>query len=327
MPRCARLDAPGLLHHVIVRGIERTAIFREDRDRENFLRRLAILLPDTGTTCLAWCLLSNHIHLLVRSGPQGLAALMRRLLTGHAVFFNRRHDRVGHLFQNRYQSIVCEEEPYLLELVRYIHLNPVRAGLVPSLEALRRDLWCGHGAVMGLIQRPWQATQEVLAQFGSTPSAARRRYEAFLQAGIGGGQHLGAVEGQRGEPEDGGAYRPHVLDRVDSRVMGREAFVDGLTRQFGLASSKPRKSVRALMREVCQALDLVPNDLASGSQARSLSNGRAIIAYLGRSRYRLAGTELSEALGLSRPAVSLAAQRGQRLLAQRADLRERVAEI
>lgn len=327
MPRRARLDAPGLLHHVIARGIERTVIFREERDRENFLRRLAILLPDTGTACLAWCLLPNHIHLLVRSGPQGLASLMRRLLTGYAVFFNRRHDRVGHLFQNRYQSIVCEEEPYLLELVRYIHLNPLRAGLVPNLEALRHDRWCGHGAVMGQIRRPWQATEEVLAQFGGAPSAARRRYEAFLQDGMGEGRHHEPSERQGGERDDVSAFRPHALDRIDKRVLGREAFVDGLRRRVALASPKPRKSVLALMREVCRALDVTPNDVCSGSQARSLSNGRAIIAYLGRSRYRLSGAELSEALGLSRPAVSLAAQRGQRLLEQRADLRARVEEI
>ena len=113
MPRQARLDAPGALHHVMIRGIERRAIFRSDRDREDFLDRLASLLPETGTLCYAWAFLPNHAHFLLTSGSTGIAALMRRLLTGYAVSFNLRHRRHGQLFQNRYKSILCQEDPYL----------------------------------------------------------------------------------------------------------------------------------------------------------------------------------------------------------------------
>src|SRR3990172_7539602 len=133
MPRGPRLDAPGTLHHVMVRGIERRAIFRDDRDRADFLRRLAALAAGGALTVYAWALLPNHCHLLLRPGARPLARAMRSLLTGYAGAFNRRHHRAGHLFQNRYKSIVVEEEPYFLELVRYLHLNPVRAGLVPNL--------------------------------------------------------------------------------------------------------------------------------------------------------------------------------------------------
>ena len=127
MPRLARLDISGLLQHVIVRGIERRDIFNDDRDRQLFIDRLFALLSETGVRCYAWSLLSNHFHLLLMPTSTPLSYFMRRLLTGYAVSFNRRNKRSGHLFQNRYKSIVCEEEPYLLELVRYIHLNPVRA--------------------------------------------------------------------------------------------------------------------------------------------------------------------------------------------------------
>ncbi|MBI5017160.1 MAG: transposase [Deltaproteobacteria bacterium] len=128
MPRSARLDLPGLLQHVMVRGIERRDIFVDDDDRRAFVGRLGELLGATQTELLAWALLSNHVHLLVRSRTGSLGTFMRRLLTGYAVTFNRRHERSGHLFQNRYKSVVCDEEPYLLELVRYIHLNPLRVG-------------------------------------------------------------------------------------------------------------------------------------------------------------------------------------------------------
>jgi len=124
MPRGPRLDAPGTLHHVMVRGLERRVLFRDDRDRGDLLGRLAAIVPRTGLTVPAWALLPNHFHLLVRSpparpgpgAPPALVAAMRSLLTGYAGAFNRRHKRVGHLVQNRYKSILVEEDPYLMEL-------------------------------------------------------------------------------------------------------------------------------------------------------------------------------------------------------------------
>ena len=118
MPRKARLDAPGTLHHVMMRGTEGQSIFREDKDHQNFLSRLAQISEDTEARILAWTSMSNHDHLLMFSGSQGISKFMRRLLTGYAVWYNRKYHRTGHLFQNRYKSIVCEEEAYLLELVR-----------------------------------------------------------------------------------------------------------------------------------------------------------------------------------------------------------------
>ena len=127
MPRKARIDAPGALHHIIIRGIERKAIFKDSADRENFFERSDQIISDTETGYYAWVFMTNHIHLLLKTGVAPIATVMRRLLTGYAVTFNRRHRRHGHLFQNRYKSFLCEEEVYLKELVRYIHLNPLRA--------------------------------------------------------------------------------------------------------------------------------------------------------------------------------------------------------
>ena len=184
MPRSARLDAPGVVHHVIIRGIERRNIFEDDRDRDNLLERLAILLPETRTHCFAWALMPNHAHFLLRSGPGGLPTLMRRLLTGYAVSFNRRHQRSGQLFQNRYKSIICQEELYLIELVRYIHLNPLRAKLVANFEDLERYSYCGHAAVLGNSELEWQNTGYVLGYFGQTTKRAQLAYLEFMEAGI-----------------------------------------------------------------------------------------------------------------------------------------------
>jgi putative transposase len=160
MPRQPRLDAPGTLHHVIGRGIEGSKIFRTRGDREDLLGRLAKLCEAKALSVYAWALLDTHFHLLVRSGNQSLSHSMRRLLTGYVVNFNRRHKRYGHLFQNRYKSILCEEDPYLLELTRYIHLNPLRAGVVKNLKGLRFYAWSGHSTVMGKQKRGWQDVGE-----------------------------------------------------------------------------------------------------------------------------------------------------------------------
>ena len=110
MPRKARIDAPGALHHIIVRGIERKKIFYDDKDRDNFLQRLGNVLIETGTHCFAWALIPNHLHLLLKTGVTPIASVMRRVLTGYAVTFNRRHRRHGQLFQNRYKSILCQQD-------------------------------------------------------------------------------------------------------------------------------------------------------------------------------------------------------------------------
>ena len=149
MPRQARLDAPGVLQHVMAMGIERRKIFWDDKDCSSFLERLALILEETQTQCYAWALIPNHFHLLLRTGATPLSTVMRRLMTGYAVTFNIRHRRSEHLFQNRYKSVICEEDPYLLELIRYIHLNPLRAGLVNDLTDLDKYPWTGHSAILG----------------------------------------------------------------------------------------------------------------------------------------------------------------------------------
>ena len=172
MPRGPRRDAPGILHHGMVRGLERRAIFRDDRDRANCLERLARLVAAGAGTVYAWARLTTHAHLLVRTDPRPLARTMRALLAGYAGAFNRRHRRVGHLFQNRYKSVVVEEEPYFLELVRPLHLNPLRAGVVPDLRGLERYPGSGHATRLGRHPRPWHTTAAVLGRLGGRPGPA-----------------------------------------------------------------------------------------------------------------------------------------------------------
>ena len=120
---------------------------------------------------------------------------MRRLLTGYAVQFNRRHRRHGHLFQNRYKSILCQQDPYLLELVRYIHLNPLRAGLVADYKSLKGFVYGGYCALVGKCRNDWQNTKYVLSLFGPSVSKARRLYSEFVEQGVNDGKRLELVGG------------------------------------------------------------------------------------------------------------------------------------
>ena len=183
------------MHHLIARGIGKRKIFDDDLDRNLFLERLGTILVETQTLCYAWALIPNHFHLLIRTGKVPVSTVMRRLLTGHAVTYNRRHRRWGHLFQDRYKSILCDEDPYFLELVRYIHLNPLRAGIVKEISQLDAYPFCGHSFVMGKFSNEWQDVKAVLQAFGSRAISASRCYGDFVAQGIEQGKRSDLIGG------------------------------------------------------------------------------------------------------------------------------------
>ncbi len=192
----------------MIRGIERRNIFRNDRDRNDLLNRLASLLTETKTICYAWAFMPNHAHFLLRSGPSGIAFLMRKLLTGYAVSFNRRYHRTGQLFQNRYKSIICQEDAYFIQLVRYIHLNPIRANVVSTIAGLDGFAYSGHSAILGKKERPWQDTDYALRFFGKSTEDARSAYHSYLEDGI----HQG-----RKDELSGGGMAPSAISYAVTR--------------------------------------------------------------------------------------------------------------
>jgi REP element-mobilizing transposase RayT len=183
----------------MIRGIERSPIFKDDQDRQDFIYRTGMLARETGTKIVAWALMRNHVHLLFFSGPSGISKFMRRLLTGYALRYNRRHRRNGHLFQNRYKSIICEEESYLLELLRYIHLNPLRTAVVRSIGELDHYPWSGHVVLVGKRKNDWQERAYVLYQFHEREGKAIRAYRRFMEEG--------KDQGRRPELVGGGLIR------------------------------------------------------------------------------------------------------------------------
>jgi REP element-mobilizing transposase RayT len=323
MPRTARIDIPGLLQHVIVRGIERRDIFLNDDDRRFFLERLAKLLSATGTECLAWALMSNHFHLLLCPRVTKLSVFMRRLLTGYAIVFNLQHQRSGHLFQNRYKSIVCQEDTYLLELVRYIHLNPLRAGLVKTIDELDGYPWGGHAVLMGNHELNGHQADDVLRLFGRSKRSARQKYREFVIDGI--------KNGRRDDLVGGGLRRSmaasHASDYVafDERILGNSAFVESLWREVDPQENYGAKmSLTGIIQGTAEVFGVKVDALRQGSRVKDLAEAKAVICYLAVRECGFNGVEVAQALNLSRSGVSVAAKRGGELMKENPSIWERL---
>ena len=313
MPRLARLDITGLLQHVIVRGIEKCNIFNDDHDRQLFVDRLSSLLPETGVRCYAWALLSNHFHLLLMPTSTPLSYFMRRLLTGYAVSFNRRNKRSGHLFQNRYKSIVCEEETYLLELVRYIHLNPLRAGMVTSLDELDLYPWSGHAVLTGNRQLDSQDVFTILERFGKSIPVAQLNYRQFVLEGIKTGHRDDLIGG--GLKRSQGERPNNEYESFDERVLGGGDFVDALKQESTLRDKMKRViSLPQLLEIVSVSLKLDPALVQRPSKSRAPAAARGIICHLAIFELGYTGSEIGTVLHLGPTGVSLASKRGEKLL-------------
>jgi putative transposase len=314
MPRQPRLDAPGALHHIMGRGIERTSIFRTDQDREDFLKRLADLCRAGELIVYAWSLMPNHFHLLLRTGRQSISKSMRKLLTGYVVNFNLRHKRHGHLFQNRYKSILCEDDPYLLELTRYIHLNPLRAGIVGSLEQLRNYRWTGHAAILGRVRRDWQDITTVLGYFGKGKRAVEK-YEQYVREGISRGKRPELVGGglirSLGEwSQVLSLRRKGVKVASDERILGRDEFIQRLMSE---AEEREKETLR-LGREVPGLLNLAKrimggegieeSEFRSGTRKREVVRARRLFCQLAIGRMGYPGAEVARFLGVTTSSVN-----------------------
>lgn len=325
MPRLARIDAPGVLHHIMIRGIERRIIFRDDKDRDNFLDRLAVLLPQTQTQCYAWVLMKNHIHMLLRSGVTGISQLMRRLLTGYAVYFNLRHARHGQLFQNRFKSIICQEDTYFKELVRYIHLNPVRKKDVGDINRLNDYPYSGHSALTGKHKRKWQEADFVLSHFGNSASAARKNYLEYIKAGF--------HQGRRPELTGGGLIRSlggwtelkkirlkgHDRVKSDARILGDSDFVsqildeanEKLDRQYEIESLG--YDLTKIEDRVAEIFGINSEIIYSKGRRQQQMLARSLFCYWAVDALGMSRTELARKLEMTQPGVGYAVNRGEQI--------------
>lgn len=314
MPRGARIDAAGILHHVMVRGIERRQIFSNDDDRGEFLARLEGACEKTGARVYAWCLMPNHVHLAIRTGQMPLQKTMRSLLTGYAVYFNRRHRRHGHLFQNRYKSILVDEEEYFLTLVRYIHLNPVRARLVESVDALESYPWTGHSVLMGKGKYSVQDSDAVLRRFGRRAGDARKSLVEFMKMDEA-KKETKIFEGGGLRRSAGGVKKLLEAGNKekwvhDERILGSSSFVESVLkntekdqRTRTLSPEKQRATFDRVADQLCERFEVTRPELLGGGRRRAVSESRRLLSYVANRHLGMTLSEVGEALNVSKVAV------------------------
>ncbi len=259
-----------------------------------------------------------------------ITTVMRRLLTGYAQEFNRRYHRHGPLFQNRYKSILCEEEPYLLELVRYIHLNPLRANLVQDLEELGFSRYSGHAVLMGNLDYPWQAKEYVLELFGKTERQGRSQYASFVAAGVNLGRRPELVGGGLLRSFGGWtALRTQMSQgfriKGDERILGRGDFVEKILKEANEELEQRTRIKKqgwdwdGLLNKVTNHYNLDGDSLKDGGKERGIVKVRSVVCYFAVRRLRMSAVEVALKLNITPSAVSKLVMRG-RVLVQKARL-------
>jgi len=262
------------------------------------------------------------LQLLLKTGSVPIATFMRRLLTGYAINHNRRHRRSGHLLQNRYKSILCQEDIYLKELVRYIHLNPLRARLVSDIKALEKYRFAGHGYLTGKINNSWQSIDEVLSYFSDDKADARHRYREYVVKAIDAGKQPcltggGLIRSAGGWEAVRSQRKAGVFQKSDERILGDDDFVktvlsvaqEKLNNRYSLVS----KGVQLddIVSAVSRLLSIPRSSMTGPSKERTAVKGRSLVCYWAVRELGMSMTAVSETLKVGVSTVSNAVKKGE----------------
>jgi putative transposase len=312
MARPLRIEYAGAVYHVTSRGNERKAIFRDDEDREKFFSSLSDLPNRFGVVIHGFVLMGNHYHLLLETPSPNLQRAMQYLNTAYTVYFNRRHHRAGHLLQGRYKAFVIDKDSYLLSVSRYLHLNPVRAGMVKRPEEYP---WSSYREYIGKRKRRgWLTCDWVLEQFSKNATRARRGYKEFVEDAVGGSDNpfallkAGLVLGSEGFFEE---IKRKLSVEKDSEVPQARHFVDAI-------------SCDAMIRFVAAQHGVEEREITGvggwGNRARR------ICLYLLREYTDMSNAEIAARFQVSHSAVSKACKRLKEELEHDKSLRSFIRE-
>jgi len=320
MPRIGRLHIPGGYYHVMGRGLERRFIFETNTDKNDFLSRFGVGLIRANACCLAWALMSNHYHFLIQVSEEPLSRLMASVLSGYAGSYNRRNNRCGYVFQNRYKSILIDADSYLLELVRYIHLNPVRAGMVAGIIELSSYPWTGHAGILGKYKQEWHSVSDVLQFFANRTRHAKIAYLNFLKDANPSKETLsggGLIRSHGGWQRVEQLRREHTICIGDERILGSSNFVetaldqDNLPIELKVMLVREGWDVERLARWVCKLTGTRVEQLVLKARGGKLSEAKSVLCYLGSSELGLSLREIANYLSISQPSVSAWVSKGE----------------
>jgi len=307
MPRKPRIHVPGAVYHVILRGNARQEVFSDDRDRLRFYDILNKSYERFRHRILAFCLMSNHIHLAVQVGDIPLSRILQNVSQRYTQWFNWRHQKCGHLFQGRYKAVMVDADSYLLELAAYLHLNPVRAAIAQRPELYR---WSSHRGYLGKETHPWLDCTVVLSQFSGKSGQAAKMFATFVAGKTG--------EGRKGEF--------HGEKSIDSRLIGNDRFIEEvLVRTEAIPEKKPH--VAAVVETVGRLFGVSRKQLAGQGQQRAASEGRALAAWATRELSIGTLAELSLILRRSPSSLTCAATRLEARLQTNPELAEKIGML
>ncbi len=292
---------------MVARGNDRSAVFRDDRDREMYLRRLAHYRERFGFRLLAYCLMSNHVHLAIRAGRIPLSRVMAGLQSSYTQWFNRRHRRSGHLFQGRYKAFLIQDDPYLLTLVRYIHLNPVVARIVERPEQYR---WSSDAAYRGRPAPVWLDGEEVLQLFGTGHTGAVAAY--------------GRMMGEETAP------RYDDVPCMAGLVKGDESFSKEVLREREAAVEPPfvrGLTVDRVLSVLGRELGVDVAEFASPSRRRELAEMRALAGYLGKTLGGIPWSRMARRVGRDESTLVRNVGRLEQRMREDASLRRKIKAL
>jgi putative transposase len=316
MPRKARIVVPGAFHHIMARGIEGRQLFRDNEDREKFLSFLGQGIITTSFRLYAWALLPNHYHLLIRVSDIPLSDMMRRLNSVYARYFSKKYKRHGYLFQDRYKSIVTQDQHYVEEIIRYVHLNPVRASICRNINDLNRYPWSGHSILMGTKLCEFQETAEVLRRFGVSIHAGRNAYYQFIKEGMDERKVPDTIieAVRRNNKGEENALSPECW------VIGDQKFVKKILendseRRLRVARYRIEGlTLDDIQKKVAKATGVSAENILRRSRGTIASDARKAFAYVSNKLYGFPVKAIGEYLGISGPPVSISIPQGERFI-------------
>lgn len=279
MARPLRIEYPGAVYHVLTRGNNRQAIFRDDADRRVYLAKVRRYCAEKEVELLCYCLLPNHVHLLVQTPQGNLSKLMQAFQTSYTRHFNRRHGRTGHVFEQRYKAFLVDRDNYLLQVSRYIHLNPVAAKFVRRPQAYR---WSSYRAYLKDAGEEGLKRDSILGQLTGTRQTQIAQYRAFVEGGIPAGGRWATLP-----------IRQHAFiggeEFVEEARRKGERQPELLTRSFGLGE---------ILRAVGEVVRLTPEQLQTPSKNPGIQRARELFMYVARRQSGASLREITARLGV-----------------------------
>jgi REP element-mobilizing transposase RayT len=297
----------------MARGIDGTDIFRDDEDRTTFLALFEKYSAVAGVRCYAWALMGNHYHFVIRTSDRPLASLMKPLNSRYAAYFNKKMGRRGYLFQDRFKSVATQDQLYLEEMIRYVHLNPVRAGVCKTIDSLDKYRWCGHAALLGVYENRFQDTATVLRRFGGSNTEARRKYRVFLQAGIVEQEDTFVNRIRSSSAGTNNRTEPGMWVIGDAEFVKQATAIDTERRLRIAQHAREGWDTERVCRRVAKKLGIEPESILQRGRGDTRSSARKIVAYVAHRTFEIPVLTIARHLGIGQPAVSAMLAEGERL--------------